>query len=83
MDIRSVYEDGVSDNEAKYVRLDYLSYIELDGTPDARNIYYNYGATGGTSDVLNRLDNLATSGTGQGARGPERAHRGVAGSPSD
>ena len=34
-----------------------MFWAESVGTPDARTIYYNYGAAGGTSDVLRRFAN--------------------------
>jgi hypothetical protein len=43
---------------AKYVRLDRISYREMDGTPDARTIYYNY-PTSGDGAVIARLLHIA------------------------
>jgi RHS repeat-associated protein len=53
------YQDGAASGEAKYVRLEKITY------PGAsREVYYRYGTAGGTSDVLSRLDNLADSSGG-------------------
>jgi len=52
------YADGAVSSVAKYNRLTSVTY------PDGRVVYYNYPASG-IGEVLNRLDNIASSATPQ------------------
>ena len=59
--VQYAYEDGAVNptvsEDAKYNRLDYITY------PDSRGIYYNYSSTG-VGGALSRLDNIADDGAG-------------------
>ena len=55
--VQYAYEDDPTDNKAKYVRLDYVTY------PNSRAVNYNYAA-GGVGGALSRLENIADDDNG-------------------
>jgi RHS repeat-associated protein len=50
------YADGATGGVAKYVRLDEVTYPS--GSPNGREVHYNYGATGAIDDIMSRLSSI-------------------------